>query len=70
MKLLRDVLRETPPGYTPVALFMTDGVCYGDGAKDEFQSVMNEYKDTGQVVCFMVQKLRTAWAPEPPHSIT
>jgi len=44
---IREVLSTSPGGYIPVALFMTDGEWYEDGAAEELTSVMSKYSSTG-----------------------
>jgi len=43
MVKIREELLKNPPGYTPVALFMTDGVWFEDGASAELQSIMDQF---------------------------
>jgi len=47
MKKIRDALSINPPGYTPIALFMTDGVWSEDGASEELISIMDRYRSIG-----------------------
>jgi len=47
MKKIRDALSKNPPGYIPIALFMTDGVWQEDGASEELTSIMDTYRSTG-----------------------
>jgi len=47
MKKIGDALSENPPGYIPVALFMTDGLWQEDGASEELLSIMDRYSSIG-----------------------
>jgi len=48
--LLDSLIEGTPPGYTPVAFFMTDGKSEGKGAGAELQAVRDKFQNTGFIL--------------------